>query len=244
MNIEQWKAALRAAARPDKVPVLQRFFKTGPGEYAEGDTFIGLTVPANRAISRTCHSLPLESIALMLHEPVHEFRLAALLALVEKYRKTRDAAGRDAIVDFYLANGHKADNWDLVDLSTPYILGVELAEGRRLEALPQLLASDCLWLQRIAVVAMLTPVRHRQLDLAFDVCRQMLGHRHQLMRKATGWILREAGKKDETALRAFLTDNIHLISAVSLSYATERLDPQSRLQFRQMRKAAAKASAT
>ena len=239
MTTEKWKAALREAANPAKTPVLQRFFKTAPGEYAEGDVFIGLTVPANRAISRPYHILPVAEIAAMLTDPVHEFRLAGFLALVEKYRKARTDSERDAVADFYLAHGHHADNWDLVDLSSPYILGEEIAAGRRLDALPALLASDCLWRQRIGVVAMLTPIRRGQLDLPLQVCAQMLGHGHDLMRKATGWVLREIGKKDEGMLRAFLDANIGALSSITLSYATERLDPESRRRYRQMRAEAA-----
>ena len=227
--VEQWRRELMLVARPEKVADFMRFFKTAPGQYGEGDTFVGITVPDNRRISRQYHSLPLADIEQMLNDPVHEFRLAALLALVQRYKKSaKDPQQREECVGFYLANGHKANNWDLVDLSTEYILGEEIAQQRHLDALDRLLQSPVLWELRIAVVAMLTPIRRGILDLPYAIAERMLTHPHQLMQKAVGWILREAGKRDAQRLHAFITANIAAFSSITLSYATEKFAPATR----------------
>ncbi len=239
ISLEEWRRELMLAARAEKVPDLMRFFKTGPGQYGEGDIFVGIYVPDNRRISKKYHTLPLHQIAQMLDEPTHEFRLAALLALVERYRKARNnPQQREQCVNFYLENAPKANNWDLVDLSTEYILGEEIALGRHLDAIDTLLSSPVLWEQRIAVVAMLTPIRHGMLDLPFDTARRMLTHPHQLMQKAVGWVLREAGKKDPARLRQFINANIAAFSATTLSYATEKFTKEERAALRQLRKTA------
>lgn len=226
-----------AVARAEKVPDLMRFFKTGKGEYAEGDCFVGIAVPDNRRVSKRWHTLGLDELQEMLRHEVHEFRLAALLALVEKYRKCGDADAREEIVRFYLSNTRYADNWDLVDLSAPYIMGEEVAAGRHCNTVRSLAQSDLLWDNRIAIVSMLKPVmRYRQLGLPIEMSRSLIGHPHDLMRKAVGWVLREIGKKDVDRLRTFLADNISRISAISLSYATEKLSPDERLHWRTLRR--------
>ncbi len=234
-NVGTWQDELRRVAHSEKIPDLMRFFKTGRGEYGEGDIFIGIYVPDNRKISKSYAILPLCEIGNMLDSPVHEFRLAGFLALVEKYRKAPQTLKND-IADFYIANCHKANNWDLVDLSTEYILGVEYAEGRRLDELDDLISSDNLWRQRVAMVAMLTPVRLGILDLPLSVADTLLDHPHNLMQKAVGWVLREVGKKDMVRLMDFITANIHRISSVTLSYATEKMDKDKRAELRHMRR--------
>lgn len=231
---------LADVSRPEKVADLARFFKTGPGEYAEGDRFIGVTVPDNRAVARRFAMEPLETIGRMLDSPVHEHRLSGFLALVRRYQLSRkETAERDRTVDFYLSMTHRANNWDLVDLSTEYILGEELAAGRRREQHDALLASDSIWDKRVAIVANLTPVRKGQLELALSDATTLLTHPHDLLRKATGWILREVGKKDIETLRTFLASNIDSISSITLSYATERMRPDERLYWRTLRKSLA-----
>lgn len=235
-GVEEWKNRLLGVARSGKIPDLMRFFKTGPGEYGEGDRFIGVTVPDNRRISRQYAGLGFDEIASMLESDIHEFRLGALLALVEKYRCATTQAEKDRIVDFYIENGHKANNWDLVDLSCEYILGPELSRGRRLDELESLMRSGNLWRERIAVVSMLCPIRGSQLDLPFDVAKRMLSHPHDLIRKAVGWILREAGKKDSEALRGFLRDNAGGMSSITLGYAVELFTPEERAEWRSYRR--------
>lgn len=233
--ITQWQNELMDAAQPERKEIFQRLFKTGKGEYGEGDIFIGLTVPANRSISKKYFDRPLDEISAMLASPVHEHRLGALLAIVEKYKKAKSDSDRKAVADFYISICRLANNWDLVDLSAPYILGRELAAGKHHDTVRRLAASESLWERRTAVVATLTCVRHAQLDLALEMCLKTLEDPEPLMRKATGWVLREAGKKDITALRRFLSDNIGRISSTTLSYATEKFTPAERAELRNMR---------
>ncbi len=234
-TIETWQEELQRVAHSEKIPDLMRFFKTGRGEYGEGDIFIGIYVPDNRKISKGYAVLPLHEIGKMLDSPIHEFRLAGFLALVEKYRKSSSSL-KEEIADFYMDNCHKANNWDLVDLSTEYILGVEYAEGRRLDELDSLINSDNLWHQRVAMVAMLTPVRQGILDLPLSVADMLLEHPHNLMQKAVGWVLREVGKKDMTRLVDYININIHRMSSVTLSYATEKMSKDKRDALRLMRR--------
>lgn len=234
--VEIWKQQLNEKAKPEKINDLKRFFKTGPGEYAEGDIFIGLTVPDNRSISRKFFDAPIETIDSMINDPVHEYRLAGFLALVERYRKTKDPEARHKIARHYIDICHKANNWDLVDLSTEYILGFEIMEGRCLDDIDRLSNSDNLWKQRVAIISTLTPIRNGKLDLAFDLCHRYISRPHPLLRKAVGWVLRECGKKDRARLEEFLSEHITEISATTLSYAIEHFTPEQRTYWRTRRK--------
>ena len=235
---KRWKEELASVAKPEKIETLSRFFKTGPGEYGEGDIFIGVYVPDNRQIARSHYDESLDVIEEMLSSAVHEHRLSGFLALVERYRKARTQEARDKVVDFYLAHADRANNWDLVDLSAPYIMGAEWAAGRRMAELRTLENDTLLWRRRIAVVGMLEVIRKGNLALAFEIACGQLSHPHQLMQKATGWILREAEKKDPDALRTFLEQHIGSLSATSLSYATERMPKEEKARLRQLRKEA------
>lgn len=233
--IKHWQKQLNDVADSTKVEVLNRFFKTAPGEYGHGDTFIGITVPENRKISKTYHHASLDEILEMLHQPIHEFRLAALLALVEKYKRAKTDSARDEIARFYISICHLANNWDLIDLSTEYILGEEILKGRYIDDAIRLSQSDSLWERRAAVVSTLTPVRKGQLDLALNLCHRLISDSEPLMRKAVGWVLRECGKKDRSRLEAFLTEHINDISAITLSYAIEKFTPNERAAWRKLR---------
>lgn len=236
-TVESWQKQLRGKARPEKIEILSSFFKTAPGQYGCGDTFLGISVPENRSISRHYCHLSLDAIDAMLSSPIHEFRLAGFLALVEKYKKSKNRQEKDTIVDFYLSSGTKANNWDLVDLSAPYILGTEIATHRYTETIDLLIESGNLWLQRIAMVSMLNPVMKKgDVELALTTAGKLVSHPHDLMRKAVGWVLREVGKKDLNALRNFLSANISSISATTLSYATEKLTAEERHHWRSLRK--------
>lgn len=236
MANEQWKHLLDEKSDPTKIGVLGRFFKTGKGDYGEGDCFIGLTVPRNREISRMFHEAAIEDIDEMLTERIHEYRLAGWLALVERYRKSKSAEERQAIASHYINRCHLANNWDLVDLSAPYIIGHELSEGRCHDVVRRLSRSENLWERRVAVVATLTPVRKGSCDLAYEMCRTLVSDTHPLLRKAVGWVLRECGKKDRQRLECFLDENIEVISAVTLSYSTEKFEAPQREYWRKRRK--------
>ena len=236
--LKNWQAELCAVARPEKVEILQRFFKTGKGQYGEGDVFVGVTVPDNRAVARRFCDAPFVVVEQMLQHEVHEFRLSALLCLVRKYELAKKSPeARKEIVDFYLSQSARCNNWDLVDLSAPYILGVELIAGRHHDTIRCFVKSDNLWQRRIAMVSTLRPVtKVAQTDLAIEMATALLADQHDLIRKAVGWILREVGKKDIHLLRRFLDGHINGVSAITLSYATEKMTKEERLKWRLKRK--------
>lgn len=233
--INVWKKLLLQNADQNKIETFKKFFKTDRGEYGEGDIFIGLPVPVNRSISKNFYEADQKTICEMLMDETHEFRLAALLALVEKYRRTKSKEEKSAIARYYITICHLANNWDLVDLSAPYILGCELDSGRYVDEARRLCQSPCLWHRRVAVVATLTPVRNGNTDLAYEMCHQLITDSHPLIQKAVGWVLRECGKKDIALLQTFLIDHIKQISSTTLSYATEKYDPSVRKYLRSLR---------
>lgn len=234
--LERWQAELRACASEEKSRDLARFFKTGEGEYGEGDVFAGIVVPDCRRVSVRYANVPLPVIEEMLRHEVHEFRLAGFLALVKRYGSARERVDRIDIARFYAEHACCANNWDLVDLSAPYILGAELVEGRGLDVVDWLTANPSIWHQRIAMVSTLALIRRGRVDLALRLAVPLVGHSHMLLQKASGWMLREVGKRDMEALRGFLRRNIGSMSATALSYATEKMLKPEREYWRSLRK--------
>ncbi len=231
-QILTWQKSLRDAALPEKVAVLSHFFKTGKGEYGEGDVFIGLTVPENRKISETYFALPLSDIEVMLESPIHEFRFAALLAMVKKYQKAKgDETLREEIVDFYLRHTQYINNWDLVDLSCYHILGDFQMRHPERDLLRRLSDSHLLWEQRMAIVSTMVMVRKGDFGLTKEFAVKFLGHKHDLMQKATGWLLREMGKKNVDELLAFLDEYALRMSRTTLRYAIERIPEAQRQHY-------------
>ena len=226
---------LMEAARPDKVEVLASFFKSGRGEYGEGDIFIGVSVPDNRRVARRHLDAGLDDVRRLLQSPVHEVRLCALLVLVEQYKRG-DAARRREIYDFYLTVTDRINNWDLVDLSCQYIIGPQLMDGGDRSVLVMLAASESMWRRRIAVVSTLWMVRHGEVDDAIGICTMLLGDREDLIRKACGWVLREVGKKDKGRLTAFLDRHAGDMSRTTLRYAIERFDRDERMHYMRLGK--------
>lgn len=223
--------------------ILLRFFKTGPGEYGEGDRFLGLRVPQTReVVKRFRLSVPLDQIAVLLQSQWHEVRLCGFLLLVEEMKAatpskriapTEYADRREQIARFYLTYARRANNWDLVDLSAGYILGAWLlqpcADGtypdRRI--LDDLAGSTNLWEQRIAIVSTSTLIRAGQYEDTLRIADVLLGHPHDLIHKAVGWMLREVGKKDIALLRRYLSDRYSRMPRTALRYAIERMDAPS-----------------
>jgi 3-methyladenine DNA glycosylase AlkD len=220
---------LRAAADSSRVPGLQRFFRTGKGEYAEGDRFIGLTVPLLRGVCRECRDAPVTEVVQLLTSPVHEDRLSALVLLVEAFKRGSEVVKRE-IYDLYLANTAHINNWDLVDASAPHIVGAWLRD-RSKAPLTRLAKSPSLWERRIAIVATQDFIRQRQLDETFRIADLLLGDRHDLIHKATGWMLREAGKRDGAALHRFLETRAPRMPRTMLRYAIERFPEEERQQY-------------
>ena len=217
---------LRACSDDEKKTVLPRFFKTGKGEYGEGDKFLGAIVPDTRKVAKKFKDTSYEVLEMLLESEWHESRLCALLILIEKYRKTPKAA-----VQFYLTHTKGINNWDLVDLSAPYILGDWLKDKNDRKVLHELAESSVMWERRIAVVATLMLIRHGQFEDTMRLAGMLVDSGHDLMRKAIGWMLREVGKRDKDLLVRFLEKHKHEMPRTMLRYAIEKFPETERLYF-------------
>lgn len=236
--MDKVQAALRAEADPEKAAFFPRFFKAGPGEYAEGDKFLGVTVPKQRAIAKQYYqSLSVQQTLNLLSEPWHEERLTALFILVLKYQKG-DEPSKQEIVEAYLANTIFVNNWDLVDSSAPYILGNWLLiknNKKDRTILYKLAKSKVLWERRIAVIATLEFVRKGDFADTLALAEDLLGDTHDLMHKAVGWCLREVGKKAPELLTDFLDKHAATMPRTALRYSIERLDEKTRRHYLNLR---------
>ncbi len=217
---------LRAAADAEKAANLAWFFKTGKGQYGEGDCFLGITVPRLRKIALRYRLLSLKETACLLKSPIHEHRLAALEILVSQYERGTEAI-RGAIFEFYLTHTAGINNWDLVDASAPYIVGKHLCtQSRRI--LDELAASENLWERRIAIISTLALIKQGEIDDTFRIAQKLLPDRHDLIHKAVGWALRETGKVSRTRLLQFLKRNYSSMPRATLRYAIEHLPDERR----------------
>jgi 3-methyladenine DNA glycosylase AlkD len=225
------RALLRRQADGSRAASLQRFFKTGPGEYAEGDVFIGVNVPQVRTICRECRGTTVEDIQSLLGSPVHEERLLALLLLVDAFKSGTDAERR-RIYRLYLASTPFINNWDLVDCSAAHIVGAWL-QNRPRAALTRLARSRSLWERRIAIIATQHFIRRREFDDTFRIADILLEDDHDLIHKAVGWMLREVGNRDGRAERTFLKTRYHRMPRTMLRYAIEKFPERERRAFLQ-----------
>lgn len=215
---------------PQKAAFFPRFFKTGPGEYGEGDKFIGVTVPAQRAIAKSFYeNLSLNDAVKLLHSEWHEERLTALFILNLKFKKSSKTE-KARIVELYLANTKFVNNWDLVDSSAPYILGIWLGDKDR-TILYDLAQSKLLWERRISIITTLMFIRNGQFNDTIKLAEQLLFDKEDLMHKAVGWCLREVGKKDYDLLIGFLGKYADTMPRTTLRYAIERLPEPKRQYF-------------
>ena len=220
---------LIAGSDEEKKIVLPRFFKTGKGQYGEGDKFLGVTVPETRKVAKAHKEASYELIEALLESEWHECRLCALLILIEKYKKDPEAA-----VKFYLTHLKGINNWDLVDLSAPYILGDYLVKHQDHSVLYTLAQSPVMWEQRIAVVSTLMLIRHGQFADTIELAEIFLGTKHDLMQKAVGWMLREVGKRDKALLMSFLNTNKGAMPRTTLRYAIEKFTSEERKELMQI----------
>jgi 3-methyladenine DNA glycosylase AlkD len=220
---------LRAAAAPGNVPILQRFFKTGPGEYAEGDRFIGVKVPGIRAVCKECRDLSLDDTCELLQSPVHEERALALLIMVDAFARGDDGLRRK-IYDCYLAHTKYINNWDLVDASAAQIVGGWL-HGRSKAPLTRLARSRSLWERRIAMIATFDGIKRGDFEETFRIADLLLDDEHDLIHKAVGWLLREVGKRDGAAERRFLAGRYKKMPRTMLRYAIERFPEAERRRY-------------
>ncbi|MFH1400309.1 MAG: DNA alkylation repair protein [Nanoarchaeota archaeon] len=221
--------ALEDVARPEKVAILLSFFKTGKGQYGEGDVFIGVAVPDQRKVASQFMDISLDEVAWLLASKVHEHRLTGALILVEKFKKA-DRIRREEVFDFYIRNIKGINNWDIVDLTAPSIVGAFLLDRPR-GLLFKMARSSNLWERRIAVVSTYTFIRNSQFDDTLKISEILLEDKHDLIHKACGWMLREVGKKDEKVLKGFLNKHATTMPRTMLRYAIERLDAPSRSKF-------------
>ena len=225
--------AMLAQANPADAAILMRFFKTGPGQYGEGDKFLGCKNPVTRRTAKAFRDLPVMEAVRAAQSQWHEVRLCALLILLNKYqsKKTGDEE-RTAIFEQYAALARRGfvNNWDLVDLTAPGIIGA-YAYAHGVEILERFAASGRLWEERIAVLSMFPFIRAKQMDEPFRMVDRFLAHPHDLMHKACGWMLREIGKRDRTALTGYLLERKAVMPRTALRYAIEHYPEPERKAF-------------
>ena len=226
------KQALEVLSIPEKVEFFPRFFKTGKGEYGEGDQFIGVTVPDQRAVAKEYYKIiALEELSKLLSSKIHEHRLTALLILVYKFEKSKDQSEQKEIVDFYLHHLEYINNWDLVDTSCYKILGRYSFDNQEDNILIDLSKSEKMWEKRMAIVGTMYYIKKGKFDLTKKFALKNLLHPHDLMHKANGWLLREMGKKNEQELLDFLNLHYKKMPRTCLRYAIEKLDEDLRQDY-------------
>lgn len=223
------ESELQLLGTPERAASSQWFFKTGKGQYGEGDRFIGIAVPVLRKAALKYVDLPLSDIQKLLTSPWHEIRLAALEILVARYEKGSPEEQQD-IYEFYLSQTARINNWDLVDASAPSIVGEHLRRRSR-KPLYRLAESADIWERRIAMVSTLTLIRSGDTEDALTLAEKLFGDRHDLMHKAVGWMLREVGKVNEELLRDFLSEQGGRMPRTTLRYAIERFSAPDRARY-------------
>lgn len=231
MIVEQVIKELKNYSNKEYADHHAQFFKTGKGEYGEGDLFYGLRVPDVRKVSKKYFKdIDLSEIDTLIKNPFHEVRLAALVMLVLKYPKA-SFSEKEEIFNLYLSNVKYINNWDLVDISAQYIVGPFLFENDITEKLWDLAQTDHLWSQRISVLATLYFIRQGEYSHTLELSRHFLTHNHDLMHKATGWMLREVGKRDLNVLNSFLDEFHKSMPRTMLRYAIEKLSQERRIHY-------------
>jgi len=220
---------IMSLANDEQALHLQRFFKTGKGEYGEGDLFLGLKVPVTRSIAKKYYeSVSLEDIQTLLKNEYHEVRLLAILLMILKYEKS---TLKEEIIQLYLDNVEYINNWDLVDLSAPKIIGNFVYEQKMSDIINKLAAVDHLWSNRIAVVSTYYLIKRGDFSLLLELAEKFLTHKHDLMHKAVGWMLREMGKVDEKPLCKFLDEYHNVMPRTMLRYSLERLSEDKKMRY-------------
>ena len=225
-TLDQVQTALQAASNSDKAAFLAGYFKTGPGQYGEGDRFLGIVVPVVRQLAKKFKSLSLADCQALLASPYNEARLLALLVLVARYARG-DAPTQEAVYALYLSQRQRVNNWNLVDSSAPGIVGKHL-HSRDRSVLYELAQAPLLWERRIAVLATLSFIRDNDVADTLGLCQMLLGDSQDLMHKACGWMLREIGRRNPAALDDFLRQHQRVMPRTMLRYAIERFDPDQR----------------
>jgi 3-methyladenine DNA glycosylase AlkD len=228
-TLEDLKKDTQLVSDPLRAFHSHKFFKSGKGEYGEGDLFLGVTVPDSRKIAKKYHDLSLADTQGLLRSPYHEHRLTALFILVLKFEKS-DEEGRKKIVDMYLKNADFVNNWDLVDSSAYKILGPYLFNKNR-QILFDLAKEDHLWKQRIAIISTMHFVRSGDFETTLKLSEILLNHEHDLIHKAVGWLLREVGNRNMETEIEFLDKHYKSMPRTMLRYAIEKFDPQKKRYY-------------
>lgn len=229
MRLAELRKELQQAKIPVQAKILQRFFKTGKGEYGEGDYFYGIKVPVNRKIAKKYNDLSFNDLKILLSSKVHEESLAAGLIMVEKFSQA-DKEQKEKIFNFYLKNRKGINNWDLVDLTAPKIIGNFLLE-RDKNILFELAQSENIWDRRISIISTLTFIRKNRFDETLNIAKLLLYDKHDLIHKAVGWMLREIGKVNQEVEMEFLMKYYKQMPRAMLRYAIEKFPEKKSKQF-------------
>jgi len=224
--INNLKKELNLNKNDQKAKILQKFFKTDFGQYGKGDIFLGIPVPIQRKIAKKYFTLELNDISFLLKSNFHEYRFIALVILINKYKK----GNKEEIAEFYINHIDRVNNWDLVDISAPNILGDYLLDKDK-SILDKMAISNNLWERRIAIVSTLTFIRKKIFDPTIKISEVLINDNHDLIHKASGWMLREVGKKSELTLDEFLKKNLLLMPRTMLRYAIEKFPEHKRLYY-------------
>ena len=231
LSSEAHCAELLAQADPSQTQQLMRFFRTGPGQYGAGDRFLGIKMPPHRELARLYRDLPLSELSPLLDSPWHEMRMTGLLILQLQYKRS-DAAGKAERFAFLLRHLKALNNWDLVDVIVPETIGDYLWRNpQERERLQTWISSQDLWERRIALLASLAFIHRRETGLTGELAAQVLGDDQDLIHKASGWMLREAGKREPASLLAFLEAHAAVMPRTMLRYAIEKLSPEQRADY-------------
>jgi 3-methyladenine DNA glycosylase AlkD len=228
MSLPELKKDLSSHADPEKVKILARFFKTGKGEYGEGDKFIGVKVPAQRTVALKYKTIPLKDVEKLLKSQVHEHRLTALLILTYRFPKLTEREQKE-VIDLYLKNTKYINNWDLVDISAPKLLGTYLLDKHdQRKILHKLAKSKSLWERRIAMLATYAFIKEKDFNDALKIAETLLHDKHDLMHKAVGWMLREIGNRNQETEEKFLKSHCRSMPRTTLRYAIEKFSEEKR----------------
>ena len=233
MSAKRVIADLKAFASIGKAAELQRFFKTGPGDYAEGDIFIGVVVPQTRKIAARYKDLPMTEIAKLTNSDIHEVRLCGLVILTNQFKRSRDVNEKKKLFSFYLKELKvgNVNNWDLVDVTAPTLGDYLLQLEDPMAILNKLAKSKSLWERRVSVVFTFAFLRAGDLEPTYEMAERHLGDKHDLMHKAVGWLLREMGKRDPSLLRAFLQEHCKEMPRTALRYSIEKFSESERRKW-------------
>jgi 3-methyladenine DNA glycosylase AlkD len=225
----QIKIEMSQLSDPDRAKTLSWFFKTGKGQYGEGDIFLGIPVPKQRKVAKKYVNLSLDDLQELLNTKIHEYRFTALVILVSKYRKAEEM-GKKEIFDFCLRNTKNINNWDLVDLSAPRIIGDYLLNKER-SILYKLAKSNSLWERRLSILSTFAFIDDNDFEDALNISELLLNDEHDLIHKAVGWALREIGKRDQNIEERFLTKHYLHMPRTMLRYAIEKFDKNKRQNY-------------